>query len=310
MKKKPNLNFKNIIDFLLEIFPTEQTCINYFEEKRWKGTVISPFDSASRVYKCANNKYRCKNTGKYFSVRTGTVFENSKLPLQKWFLSFYLLSSNKKGISSRQLVKYISITQKSAWFVLHRLRFAFKHPNFRTMLKDFVEVDETFIGGKNKNRHWNKKVPNSQGRSWKDKVPVLGMLERGGNLITQVIPNTRQNTLEPIIRAYIEKGSNVYTDEWYRHSNLSENYNHQWINHCAKRYVSGRTTTNSIESIWSHLKRMVYGIYHWVSKKHLSKYVDEFTLRFNTREYGDQDRFNLALSSAVGKRLTYQQLIS
>jgi transposase-like protein len=136
------------------------------------------------------------------------------------------------------------------------------------------------------------------------------MLERNGNLICQVVSNTQQNTLEQIINANIKVGSNIYTDEWYRHSNLSENYNHQWINHSAKQYVSGRATTNSIENVWSHLKRMVRGIYHWVSKKHLQKYADEFTLRFNTRKYSEQDRFNLALSSAVGKRLTYQQLIS
>jgi transposase-like protein len=310
MNKKPNLNFKSIISFLLEIFPTEQACVDYFEEKRWKGKPISPFDPVSKVYKCANNRYRCKNTGKYFSVRTGTVFENSNLPLQKWFLAFYLLSSNKKGISSRQLVKYISITQKSAWFVLHRLRCAFKHPSFKAVLKGFVEIDETFIGGKNKNRHWNKKVPNSQGRSWKDKTPVLGMIERGGNLVCQVISNTQQNTLKKIINANIKRGSNVYTDEWYLHSNLSENYSHQWINHNAKQYVNNRTTTNSIENVWSHLKRMIYGIYHQVSKKHLSKYVNEFTLRFNTRKWGEQERFDLVLASSIGMRLTYRELIN
>jgi ISXO2-like transposase domain len=231
---KNNLNFKNLIGFLLEIFPTEQACLDYFEEKRWKRKPVSPFDPSSKVYKCANNRYRCKNTGKYFSVRTGTVFENSKLPLQKWFLAFYLLSSNKKGISSRQLVKYISVTQKSAWFVLHRLRCAFKHPNFKTVLKDFVEIDETFIGGKNKNRHWDKKVPHSQGRSWKDKLPVLGMLEKNGNLVAQVVPNTKQNTIEPIIRENIKKNVNVYTDEWLAYKDLNKWFNHQIVNHSIK----------------------------------------------------------------------------
>jgi len=303
-------NSTSIIDILLKIFPTEQACIDYFEEHRWKGRPTSPFDPNSRVYKCTNNRYRCKNTGKYFSVRTGTVFENSKIPLQKSFVAFYLFSSRKKGISSHQLARDISITQKSAWFLLNRLRRAFEHPNFQTMLKNVVEIDETFIGGKNKNRHKNKKVPNSQGRSWTDKTPVLGLLERSGNLITKVVSNTRQNTLEPIIRVNIEKGSDIYTDEWYRHSNLSKKFNHQIVNHSIKQYVKGMVSTNSIENRWSHLKRMIYGTYHWISKKHSQKYLDEYTLRNNTRQYSDKERFDLVLLSSVGKRLTYQQLIN
>jgi transposase-like protein len=173
-----------------------------------------------------------------------------------------------------------------------------------------VEIDETFIGGKNKNRHKDKKFPNSQGRSWTDKIPVLGLLERGGNLIAQVVSNTRQNTLEPIIRANIKKGSDVYTDEWYRHSNLSKKFNHQIVNHSAKQYVNGKVSTNAIENRWSHLKRMIIGIYYWISKKHAQKYVDEFTFRSNTKKYNVHDRFDSVLLSTINKRLTYQQLIS
>jgi len=304
-------NTASIIDILLKIFPTEQACIDYFEEHRWKGNPVSPFDPASPVYKCANNRYRCKNTGKYFSVRTGTVFANSKIPLQKSFLAFYLLSSRKKGISSHQLARDISITQKSAWFLLNRLRKAFEHPNFQTMLKNVVEIDETFIGGKNKNRHKNKKAPRCQGRNWKDKIPMLGLLERGGNLIAQIVPNTQQNNLEPIIISQVKKGSDVYTDEWYRHSrNLPKSFNHQIVNHSAKQYAKGAVSTNSIENRWSHLKRMIYGTYHLVSKKHTQKYLDEFALRNNTRQYNDKERFDLVLLSSVGKSLTYQQLIN
>ena len=173
-----------------------------------------------------------------------------------------------------------------------------------------MEIDETFIGGKNKNRHQNKKVPRSQGRSWKDKVPVLGMLERGGNLITQVVQNTQQNTIEPIVNENIKKGSNVFTDEWHAYKDLNKQFNHQVVNHSAKEYVNKKAHTNSIENFWSHLKRGIYGTYHWISKKHLSKYVDEFTLRYNTRKYEERERFNLVLASVVGQRLTYQQLIN
>src|SRR5215210_3554677 len=169
--------FKSILD-LIAAFPDEQPCINHLERLRWNGNVISPFDATSKVYKCANNKYKCKNTGKYFNVRTATIFDNTKIPLQKWFMALYVFSSHKKGISSHQLARDITVTQKSAWFLLHRLRYAFEHPNFKAVMEDNVEVDEKFVGGKNKNRHSDKKVENSQGRSVKDKAPVLGMLER------------------------------------------------------------------------------------------------------------------------------------
>jgi len=301
--------FKGLSD-LMVVIRCEQDCVDFFESAIWKGKPVSPFDPTSKVYKCANNQYRCKNTGKYFNIRTKTIFENSKLSLGKWLFAIGLFSSHKKGVSSYQLAKYINITQKSAWFVLHRLRLAFKHPDFTRILLDNVEIDETFIGGKNKNRHWNKKVPHSQGRSWKDKVPVLGILERNGNLITQVVPNTQQNTLEEIIKNNIKKGSTIYTDEWYRNSNLSRDFNHQIVNHSAKQYVNEKAHTNSIENFWSHLKRGVYGTYHWISRKHLQSYIDEFTLRYNTRKYEEQDRLSLVFSSVVGQRLTYQQLIS
>lgn len=305
-------NFESIIEFLLEYFPTEQHCINYFKENRWNGKPpTSPYDPNSKVYELADGWYKCKNTGKRFSIRTGTVFEDSNLPLQKWFVAFYLLSSNKKGVSTRQLVKYIKVTQKTAWFMSQRLRETFEHPNFKNMLDGFVEIDETFIGGKNKNRHWDKKVPNSQGRSWKDKTPVWGAIKRGGYVTAQAVPDTKQKTLELMIEKHVEKGSYLYSDEWYRHSsNLGEDFKHEIVNHKAKQYVNGRASTNLIENFWSHLKRGIYGIYHWISRKHTQRYVNEFTFRFNTRNYSDRYRFDLMLGSAVGKRLTYQQLIN
>lgn len=303
------LKFQSLFD-LLRSNPTEQDCIDYFEKIIWNGKPISPFDPASKVYKCANNRYKCKDTGKYFNVKTKTIFENSNISLNKWFLALCIFSSHKKGISSYQLAKFIKITQKSAWFILHRLRLGFECPIFKVMLENSVEIDETFIGGKNKNRHKDKKVPHCQGRSWRDKVPVLGIIERGGNLITQVVSNTQQRTLEPIIEANIKKGSNVYTDEWLAYNDLNKWFNHQIVNHRNKQYVNGKASTNAIENFWSHLKRGINGTYHWVSKEHLKGYVDEFSLRFNTREYKEQERFDLVLSSVVGRRLTYQQLIN
>jgi len=168
--------FKSIID-LLKVFPDEQSCINHLEHLRWDGNIISPFDENSKVYKCAGNKYKCKSTGKYFNVRTNTIFDNTKIPLQKWFLALYVFSSHKKGISSHQLARDISVTQKSAWFLLHRLRYAFDHPNFKDTLGNIVEIDETFVGGDAKNKHSNKKTKNERGGTIHEKQPVLGMKE-------------------------------------------------------------------------------------------------------------------------------------
>jgi ISXO2-like transposase domain len=166
-----NKEVNSILD-LIKPFPTEQICIEHLEKLRWNDNVISPFDSTSKVYNCKGNKYKCKNTGKYFNVKTNTIFDNTKLPLQKWFLAIWIVTSHKKGISSLQLGRDLNITQKSAWFMLQRIRNCFGIDN-DVQLDNEVEADETYVGGKNKNRHANKKVKASQGRSAKDKTPVV-----------------------------------------------------------------------------------------------------------------------------------------
>ncbi|MBS1642771.1 MAG: IS1595 family transposase [Bacteroidetes bacterium] len=303
------LNFKSIFD-LLKAFPNEQSCINHLEEIRWAGIVVSPFDENSKVYKCANNKYKCKNTGKYFNVRTNTIFDNTKIPLQKWFLALYVFSSHKKGISSHQLAKDISVTQKSAWFLLHRLRYAFDHPNFKNTLGNIVEIDETFVGGEAKNKHTSKKNKNENGGTIHEKQPVLGMRERDGNIIAVVVPNRNKEILLPIIQETVENNSTIMTDEYTAYKDLKHDYFHNTVNHGAKEYVNQMAHTNGIENFWSHLKRGIDGIYHWVSKEHLQSYVDEFTLRFNTRKFDTQGRFDLILSAISGKKLTYNDLIN
>ncbi len=302
--------FKSIFD-LLKAFPTEQDCIAHLENIRWNGVIVSPFDETSKVYKCAGNKYKCKNTGKYFNVRTNTVFDNTKIPLQKWFLALYVFSSHKKGISSHQLAKDISVTQKSAWFLLHRLRYAFEHPNFHATLgaNDAVEIDETFIGGQSKNKHASKKTKTENGGTVHEQQPVIGMLERNGNLIAKVIPNRHKETLLPIIYNNVEADSVIMTDELPAYKDLKYEFTHNKVNHGAKEYVNAMAHTNSIEGFWSHLKRGIDGIYHWVSKDHLQSYVNEFTLRYNTRKDSTQIRFDLILSNVVGRRLTYENLI-
>jgi len=300
--------FKSLID-LTKKFPDEKTCIEHLEAIRWNGNVVSPFDPTSKVYKCAGFKYKCKNTGKYFNVRTGTIFEDTKVPLQKWFMAIYIVNSHKKGISSHQLAKDIEITQKSAWFLLHRIRYAQDHQNFKKTLRDVVQADESFFGGKNKNRHADKKVEynQSKGRAFKDKTPVLGLMQYG-QVTLRVIPNTQAETMRPIIRDLVEKGSILVTDEYDPYRWLRGHCFHVVVNHSRGQYVNGAFHTNSIEGFWSHFKRGVYGIYHQISRKHLHRYCSEFAFRYNTRKTTDPNRFNLCLTD-IEKRLTYKQLI-
>lgn len=305
-----NKPIKSILD-LLKAFPTEQSCVEYFEQIIWEGNPVSPFDAASTVYKCSNNRYKCKNTNKYFNVRTGTIFEGTKIPLKQWLVAIYIFTSHKKGISSHQLAKDLDVTQKTAWFMLQRIRYAMEHQTFRKEMEGVIEVDETFVGGKNKNRHWDKKVEHSQGRSFKDKTPVLGILEKGGNVRCVVIPDTKAESIQPIIREQVKPGSTICSDEWHAYRGLSDKYNHSVVDHGRGQYVNPEgATTNTIEGFWSHFKRGINGIYHKTTRKHLQGYANEFAFRYNFRERPISEKINLFLESVVGKRLTYQRLIS
>ncbi|NDW17568.1 IS1595 family transposase [Dysgonomonas sp. 216] len=301
-------DFKSIIE-IFTTFPTEQACIEHLEKTIWDGNIVSPFDETSKVYKCKNNRYWCVNTRKYFNAKTNTIFENTKVPLVKWFVAIYLNATHKKGISSLQLSQYIDVTQKTAWFMLHRIRKCYGQPQEDAQLQGEVEIDETFVGGKNKNRHWDKKVKNSQGRAFKDKTPVFGMLQRGGKVIAKVVSDTKAQTLRPIIDKHIVEESTVYTDEWF-YGNLHEKYTHKQVFHVAKVYAVGDVYTNTIEGFWSILKRGYIGVYHYISRKHLQRYVDEFCFRYNTRDYSQYQRFNLLLCNTKNRRLKYKDLIN
>lgn len=299
--------FSSIID-LLKKFPDEESCISHLEAIRWDGNIVSPFDSTSKVYKCKHGKYKCKNSGKYFNVRTGTIFEDTKIPLQKWFMALYIFSSHKKGISSHQLAKDLEITQKSAWFVLHRLRLAFDHPAFKAQFTNPVEIDETYIGGKESNKHASKRIKGDKGRSLKSKAPLLGIAERDGLVYVKKIATTKMKDVYPIINSKVAKDNVVITDEWPAYMRLGIDFEHYIINHQRGEYVIGNIHTNTIEGFWSQLKRGINGIYHWVSVKHLQSYADEFALRYNSRQFSESFRFNLILANMVG-RLKYAELI-
>lgn len=305
-----NTNIQSVID-LVTTFSTQEKCIKYLEQIRWDNEPVSPFDETSKVYKCSGNRYRCKNTGKYFNAMTGTMFEGTKINLQRWFLAIWLITTHKKGISSMQLSRDLNVTQKTAWFLLQRIRACFEIEN-NNELEGVIECDETFYGGRNINRHKDKKVERCQGRAFKDKVPVLGMLQRGGKLTAIVVGNTQRKTIEPLLKTFIKKDSKVITDEWHAYSRLNSDYDHNIVNHAKKEYVNLDDSTihsNTIEGAWKIFKNSAKGMYNHVSKKHLQFYVDEFVYRYNTRDLTESDKFNwLLLNSQV--RTTYHKLIA
>lgn len=287
-------------------FPTEQSCIEYYEQIRWNGNVVSPFDETAKVYKCKNGKYRCANTGKYFDVKTGTIFAHTKLPLRYWFYAMFLFLSHKRGVSSCQLARDLGVTQKTAWNMLNKIREYMDCENDHQLSAE-VEIDETFVGGKNKNRHKDKKVEKCQGRSFKDKVPVFGMYQRGGNIVAKIVPDTKAKTLTPLLEQYVSTESRVFTDGW-EYGDINSRYEQLSVDHGAGFYGTSYVNnegeyivvcTNGIECAWSHLKRTILGTYYKVSKKYLQRYVDEFTFRFNTRNIGDFQRFELLLRNVA-----------
>jgi hypothetical protein len=301
-----NKDFKSILD-LIKVFPNEQACIDHLEFLRWNSNVISPFDAISKVYKCKGNKYRCKNTGKYFNVKTDTLFDNTKIELQKWFLAIWIVTSHKKGISSLQLGRDLNITQKSAWFMLQRIRNCFGIVN-NDGLDNEVEADETYVVGKNKNRQNVKKkiVPHSE--SAKNKTPVFGMIEKNEKLNANDLDNIGCVTLTREIIANIKESGSLYTDEWLGYKGVSRIHSHSILINNQIQYLNGRVHTNKIDGFWSLLKKGVFGIYHFTSKKHIQMYIDEFIFRYNTRQTTKAVRFSMLLANTEN-RLTYKELI-
>ncbi len=295
---------------LLDTFQTEQDCIEHLKQMKWGSEPFCPHCGCNKVYEFKDKKtYKCSDCRKKFSVKVGTIFEDSKISLRKWFTAIYLITSHKKGISSLQLAKDIKVTQKTAWFMLHRLRHASNTKAFNEPLKNEVEVDETYIGGKEGNKHAHKRTKGTQGRNTKTKAPVLGMLERKGNVKAIQTTDVKSKTLNSIIADNVVFGSQLYTDEYRVYKSAKWLYNHDFINHSKGNYVNNDIHTNTIEGFWSLLKRGIIGIYHFVSDKHLQQYLNEFAFRYNTKKMTESQRFNYLLENCFG-RVTYKQLTS
>ena len=288
-------------------FPNQDAARSYMEAQRWPdGPVCPNCQETKRIHARKGGYYRCNACREDFTVRTGTVMERSHIPLQKWLYAMYMLVTSRKGISSVELHTKLGITQKSAWFMLHRLREACRDKD--SPLSGIVEIDETYVGGKQRNKHDDKKV---EGRGATGKAPVLGMRQRGGKVIAMPIKMTDKGTIQDIIFKHVEEDTTIYTDEHGSYDGLDlEGYEHDTVNHGEGEYVDGPVHTNSIEAVWAVFKRGLKGIYHHVSVKHLGRYVDEYAFRLNEGAVDNHtlDRIAAMLLGGQGKRLTFDDL--
>ena len=304
--------FNHIIS-LTTYFNSEGKCKQAIIESRWAdGDVVCPYCGQHHCVKRADGKFRCKGCRKNFSCLVGTIFENTKLPLIKWFIAMYFISSNKKGVSSYQLSRDIDVTQSTAWYMLQKIRLLYPQSD-GDAFEGTVECDEVYIGGKEKWKHKSMRTPHTQGRSTKTKTPVFGMMERSTiinpngeienitNVHAFVVENTNKATLQPIIQQFVIEGSRVITDELNAYNGLSElGYTHAIVNHGAAEYANGDIFTNSIEGFWSHFRRMISGCYHDVSDTHLQSYINEAVYRWNTRKMSESERFAHMFEMSIG----------
>lgn len=296
---------------LFQMFPDAESARSYLEAQRWPNGAVCPLcDEVKRIYAKRGGFYRCNACLEEFTVRTGTIFEKSKVPLNKWLYAMYLLVTARKGISSLQLAKQIGVTQKTAWFMLGRLREACG--NDPTELAGIVEIDEVYIGGREDTKHEAKRL--KRGRGAVGKTPVIaGRSRESGRVKAEVRPNISARNAVGFVHRHVQVGSTVHTDEAGIYSRVGGLlYKHESINHSAGEYVRGDVTTNGIESVFALLKRGIHGVYHHASPKHLHRYVDEFAFRLGDGDVSHHtlDRLASLFSAAIGKRLTYKDLIA
>ncbi|NUJ81404.1 IS1595 family transposase [Methylocystis sp. FS] len=281
-------NFDSLYS-LFEAFPDEQSCIDHLRAIRWRDGEFCPYCGGAKIYHFSDRKtHKCGECGERFSIKVGTIFENTKLPLRKWFAAIWMITNHPKGIASVTLAKDLKITQKSAWFMLHRLRHAARTPSFNAPLKGDVEADTTFVGGKEKNKHAKGGKQGGAGKA---------------ELRAEHVADHKAKTLQGKVRQNVAKCSAVLADEAMAFVGLDKDFTHLAVNHSAGEYVrlGGFVHTNNIEGVWALLKRQIVGIHHWVSPKHLQRYVDEMTWRYNRRDMKPSPRMNDIFACVEGR---------
>ena len=297
-------------------FSDPDNCIDYLAVRRWPdGHVLCPtcgsdkvkFLVERRVWQCGSHHLK-----RQFSIKVGTIMEDSAIPLDKWLMAIWMVTNCKNGISSYEIAKDVKVTQKSAWFMLHRIRLAMQDEYFGSKLSGHVEVDETFIGGKARNMHLDKRERRITGTGGKDKTIVFGALERGGKIRTAVLSDRKRAALRTAVKEHVEAGSALYSDALQSYDGLAQEYAHKVIDH-AEQYVDGQVHTNGLENFWSLLKRGISGTYIAVEPFHLFRYLDEQMFRYNNRgnreqKVTDSDRFDMIIRKIIGKRLTFAAL--
>ncbi|MGI8960358.1 MAG: IS1595 family transposase [Bryobacteraceae bacterium] len=291
-------------------FADPDNCRDYVVRRRWpNGVVTCPTCGCEDVIFLENqNRWQCRNkhSKRQFSLKTGTIYEDSPLGLDKWLTATWLVANCKNGVSSCEIARALNITQKTAWFLDHRIRVSMGMGT-SDKLSGECEADETFIGGKARNMHVGARKRRITGTGTKDKTAVMGILERGGKVRAMVVPNRKRHALQAEVKKHIEAGSALYTDALLSYDGLASDYAHQVIDH-AVQYVDRQVHTNGLENFWSLLKRGIGGTYVSVEPFHLFRYLDEQAYRFNNRTLTDAERFSIAVSAIVGKRLTFDKL--
>ena len=294
-------------------FPDEESAEKFFAERRWgkdgKKRFCPHCGSVRTVTMNHKMPYRCKDCRKFFSVRTKSILAESNVPLHKWLMAMYLLNTNLKGVPSTKLANDLGITQKTAWFLAHRIRKAFEDQQEAKFVSD-VEVDETYMGGKYSNMHKSRK-PRMVGAGPQDKTPVIGIKERGSRKVKAKVTDRASGVLlRGMVTETVKEGVVVYTDQNRSYEGLvKKNYKHESVNHGVGEYIRGKAHTNGVESFWSMLKRGHTGVYHKMSPKHLQRYIDEYVGRHNARPLSTMTQIELTFKGMNGKRLRYKELI-